>query len=98
MKLRYVMCALALSCGGSSPGAEHAAAPDSPQAQADAFLATYNPFFVALYTESSRAAWVASTDVSEQHTGMRTGADTAFGAFAGNALVIERARELLTHE
>lgn len=97
-KLRYVTIIVALACGSSSPSTETVAPVDAPQAQADAFLATYDPFFVALYTESSRAAWVASTDVSEEHTGMRTGADTAFGAFAGNALVIERARALLEHE
>lgn len=69
-----------------------------PQAQAEELLALYEPIYLALYTESSRAAWLAATDVSEEHTGMRTGADTAFSAFAGNAEVIRRARALLAHE
>lgn len=95
--LLLVTFALAPSCGGTSPGPETPRA-GSVQAEADAFLAFYNPLLVALRSEASRAAWVASTDVTDEHTGMRTGAETAFGAFAGNAEIIRRARALLEHE
>ncbi|WP_053232681.1 M2 family metallopeptidase [Sandaracinus amylolyticus] len=97
MRSRFfaVIAALAsVACAGSAP-APRSAADLSPQAQADELLALYDPIYVALYTESARAAWVAATDVSEEHTGQRTGADTAFAAFAGNAEVIRRARALL---
>ncbi len=95
--LHLALVALAVSCGGSTPEAQHARA-ESAQARADALLELYDPLLLSLYTESSRAAWVASTDVTEAHTGQRTGAETAFSAFAGNAEIIRRARELLEHE
>lgn len=97
---RTLILALALvltSCGGATPNAEHASSERSLQEEADLFLAFYDPLLLSLYAETSRAAWVASTDVSEEHTGMRTGAETAFSAFAGNADVIRRARMLLEH-
>lgn len=87
----------AVACGGAAPQ-PRSAADLSPQAQADALLAFYDPIYVGLYTEAARASWVASTDVTDEHTGMRTGADTAFAAFAGNAEVIRRARALLERE
>ncbi len=91
------LAALLASCGTSAPAP---AAPRAATAQedADAFLGFYTPIMQALYTESARASWVASIDVTEEHTGLRTGADTAFSAFTGNAEVIRRARQLLEHE
>ncbi|MDQ3032207.1 MAG: M2 family metallopeptidase [Myxococcota bacterium] len=86
------------SCGGSTTPAPQSAADRSAQDQADELLAFYDPVYVALYAESARAAWLAATDVSDEHTGMRTGADTAFAAFAGNSEVIRRARALLERE
>ena len=96
--LSALTLSLLVSCGGSQNGTTTSGSTTTPQAEADAFLAYYNPILVALYTETVRAAWVASTDVSEQHTGLRTGAETAFSAFAGNADIIRRARALLEHE
>lgn len=87
-----------VSCGGSAASVEQAPAASTPQREADAMLAFYDPLLLALYAEVNRAAWVASTDVSEEHTGLRTGAETAFSAFAGNAEVIRRARALLEHQ
>ncbi len=92
-----------VACGG---GTRHGAstlphrtegAARSWQEEADDFLDFYEPTYQALYTESARAAWLASTDVSEAHTGGRAAADTALYAFAGSALVIERARAILEH-
>ena len=114
MKRAILSCcvALSLSCGetGGTPtenetpsgedeeGSTEAAAPAPAQAEADALLAFYNPLLVGLYGERSRAEWVASTDVSEEHTGARTGAATVFSAFSGNAEIIRRARSLLERE
>ncbi|MBZ0120051.1 MAG: M2 family metallopeptidase [Sandaracinaceae bacterium] len=91
-----ILLLLAPSCG-APPGPSEPRA-RTPQEEADAFLAFYDPIYLGLFTESSRATWLASTDVSDEHTGMRTGAETAFAAFAGNAEVIRRARALLEHE
>lgn len=90
-----LVLAFVVSCGGSSPPLDHPRAAGGAQAEADALLTLYNPLFLALHTEAARAAWVASTDVTDEHTGMRTGAETAFSAFAGNAEIIRRARALL---
>ncbi|GAB4206719.1 MAG: hypothetical protein OHK0013_23650 [Sandaracinaceae bacterium] len=68
------------------------------QAEADDLLDFYDPAYRALATESARAAWLASTDVSPEHTGGRTAADQAFAAFTGSVEVIRRARTLLEHE
>ncbi len=92
-----VLALLASSCGGPDRRAEHAD-PPTAQAQADQLLALYDPILLALSTEATRAAWTASIDVTEEHTGARTGAETAFSAFAGNAEIIERARALMAHE
>lgn len=67
----------------------------SLEEDAQAFLAFYNPTYQNLYKESGKAAWLASTDVSEEHTGMRTGADLAMASFVGSTFVIERAQALL---
>jgi len=89
---------LCLSCGGAESPQPAEPTARTAQDEADELLAMYNPLLLSLYTEASRAQWVASTDVSEEHTGMRTGAETTFSAFAGNAVIIERARALLERE
>jgi peptidyl-dipeptidase A len=68
------------------------------QAEADDLLDFYEPAYVALATESARASWLASTDVTPEHTGGRTAADQSFAAFAGSVEVIRRARLLMEHE
>jgi peptidyl-dipeptidase A len=99
--LGLVSLVLVASCG--TPGAgQPTTPPPAPQRtvqdEANDFLAFYTPMMVGLYTEMVRASWTASTDVTEEHTGLRTGADTVWGAFVGSGLVIERARTLLEHE
>lgn len=95
--LAALLLVLAVSCGPSQSTPEHVRA-TSAQAEADALLALYDPLMLALRTEAARAAWVASTDVTEEHTGLRTGADTVYSAFTGNAEIVRRARELLERE
>lgn len=68
------------------------------QEEADDLLDFYDPAYRALYTESARAAWLSSTDVSPTHTGGRTAADQSFASFTGSVEVIRRARVLLEHE
>jgi peptidyl-dipeptidase A len=78
---------LVLSCGPSS-------APTAQQ-EADAFLASYNGYLQPVYTADVEANWKASTDVTEQHTGERIGADNVYAAFAGSPLVINTTKSLL---
>ncbi len=70
----------------------------TPQQEADEFLAMYESIAQKLYTVTAEAYWKAGTDVTDQHTGERIGADRAFGAFAGSGYVIDRTRKLLAQE
>lgn len=74
-----------------------ALAADSPPAQAEAqrFLDLYNSVYQRLSTVSSEAAWKSSTDVSDLHEGLRTGAEQAWAAFVGDAEVIRTTQALL---
>jgi len=55
----------------------------------------YNELDQRLYSTSGDAEWKAATDVSEQHTGERIGANAALAAFRGSRYVIESARRHL---
>lgn len=91
------------ACGGGAASSGRRTLPalqggtTSWQAEADAFLAWYDPEYVRLYTASAQAAWVASTDVSDAHTTARQQADQAMAEMTGAVDVIERARLLLEH-
>ncbi len=63
--------------------------------QARAFLATYDSLVRKLYRVTAEANWKASTDVTDQHTGERIGADRAFAALAGSDWVIRQSKALL---
>ncbi|MEW5847261.1 MAG: M2 family metallopeptidase [Myxococcota bacterium] len=73
------------------------AAPSAEQ-EAQAFLSFYNPMYERLSTVAAEAAWKASTDVKPEHEGERTGAGKAWGAFAGNRVIIEKVRALLARK
>lgn len=70
----------------------------TPQREADEFLAMYKSIAQKLYAVAAEAHWKAATDVSDQHTGERIGADRTFGAFAGSAYVINQTQKLLSEE
>ena len=73
------------------------AKPDANAADAKSFLDTYNRTYQSLYTVASDAAWSALTDVTDEHTGQRIGAEKAQAAYLGNPWIIEQARALLQH-
>jgi len=56
----------------------------------------YNEFYQRLSKVSSEADWKAATDVNDQHTGERIGAESALAAFAGSSYVIETTRALMS--
>lgn len=64
-------------------------------AQARTFLDMYNRVYQRLYTVSQEANWAALTDVTEEHTGRRIGAEQVMAAFVGSDYVIEQAKALL---
>lgn len=67
------------------------------KADARQFLETYNLTYQRLYTVTSEAQWLALTDVTEEHTGQRIGADKALSAYLGSPWIIEKTRALLQH-
>src|SRR5712692_5038979 len=66
--------------------------------EAAEFLSMYNTVYQKLQTVSRIADWKASTDVAEEHTGERIGADHALAVFAGSTYVIEKCRNLLAQK
>ncbi len=79
------------------PGACFAQGNANPAADAKSFLEIYNRIYQSLYTVANEAQWQALTDVTEEHTGQRIGAEKAQAAFLGSPWVIQRARALLQH-
>lgn len=55
----------------------------------------YNSLYQTLYTVDQEANWLASTDVTEEHTGGRIGADQTFAAFQGSSYILNKTRDLL---
>jgi peptidyl-dipeptidase A len=70
----------------------------SPAADAREFLSMYNSLYQKLTTVSAGSEWQASTDVTEEHTGQRIGADKALAVFEGDPYIIATCRRLLLHK
>ncbi len=66
-------------------------------AEAKSFLETYNRTYQSLCTVANETAWSAVTDVTEEHTGQRIGAEKAQAAYLGSPWIIEQARRLLRY-
>jgi peptidyl-dipeptidase A len=78
----------ALAAASAGPLVMGATEPDW-EAMADAFLKDYVGGYLPLYTASSEASWVASTDVSEAHTTEQIARGQALNEFVGSPKVIE---------
>lgn len=94
-KLGLLVLTVVLLAGSLVPASF--AADASVVADAKTFLEMYNRTYQRLYTVSQEAQWLALTDVKDEHTGQRIGADQAMAAFVGSPWVIEKTRALLTH-
>jgi peptidyl-dipeptidase A len=71
---------------------------ENQQSTAAEFLKMYSDLDRKVSTVAAEAAWKASTDVSELHTGERAGADGALAAFRGSPYIIETAKRLLAQK
>jgi peptidyl-dipeptidase A len=58
----------------------------------------YNRIYQRLSAVSNEAEWKASTDVTDEHTGQRIGANEVRAAFEGSVYIIDKAREFLKHK
>lgn len=63
--------------------------------EAREFLRMYNEVGRPVFTAANEAEWAASTDVTDEHTGRRIGANEVRAKFVGSPYVIEKARALL---
>ena len=83
----------------ATPPSRGARGPSQTSVAQDArqFLGFYNHVLIDMTAELQSAEWKASTDVSEEHSGGREGAEGVMAGFTGSAYVIRRAKELLGH-
>ncbi|MBI5238885.1 MAG: M2 family metallopeptidase [Elusimicrobia bacterium] len=65
------------------------------QEQAAQFIDDYSHLYQGAYTAAQEASWKASTDVTPEHEGRRTGANAAQAGVTGSPYVIEKTRGLL---
>lgn len=79
-----------LGCSQTKPERKPEAVSGAPE-----FLRVYNELDQRLSTVAAEANWKASTDVTEEHTGERIGAETALATFRGSRYVIESSRKFL---
>ncbi|NIR50986.1 M2 family metallopeptidase [candidate division KSB1 bacterium] len=63
--------------------------------EARAFLEEYTKKYQKLDYEASKAAWLANTDISDEHDSLSVQADKALSQFIGSKEVIEKAQSLL---
>src|SRR5688572_13244933 len=64
--------------------------------EAREFLKMYNAVGQGIFTAANEADWKASTDVTDENTGRRIGANDVRAKFIGSPYVIERAKGLLS--
>jgi hypothetical protein len=62
--------------------------------EAREFLRMYNEIGRGLITAANEAEWKASTDVKDEHTGQRIGANEVRAKFIGSPYIIEKAKAL----
>jgi peptidyl-dipeptidase A len=63
--------------------------------EAEAFLETITALLTPVSTVAAESDWAAATDVTPEHTGLRTGADKALATLSGSTVIITRAKALL---
>src|ERR1044071_583785 len=63
--------------------------------EAEAFLDTITALLMPVSTVAAEADWAAATDVTPEHTGLRTGADKALATLSGSTVIITRSKALL---
>jgi peptidyl-dipeptidase A len=90
----FVVAAVGSSALAVTPAKTPAKTVATPKGASD-FLALFDSIYLGIYRVSQEAQWSASTDVSDEHEGARTAANTALAVFGGDKAVIETCRALL---
>jgi peptidyl-dipeptidase A len=65
---------------------------------AEAFIASVSSLIQPVATVTNNVDWVASTDVTAEHTAQRTGADKVLAALVGSKAIIEKTKGFLKNE
>jgi peptidyl-dipeptidase A len=89
-----VFAAHATAAPATEGDTTRAAGASTPQQEADAFLHLYSSVFQRLFTVDEGSNWLATTDVTPEHDGMRVAAGKASAAFSGDPVVIDTLRRL----
>ena len=66
--------------------------------EAEAFLASVSSLLQPVATVADNVDWVASTDVTPEHTAQRAGADKVYAALVGSKVIIEKTKGFLKTE
>jgi hypothetical protein len=77
---------LLTGCAGGGP---------AQKTEVQEFLKMYDEVSQRVGTVAAEAEWQAATDVTDEHTGQRIGAQRAAAAFTGSRYVIEDSRRFL---
>src|SRR6476646_2649954 len=94
--LTAAVLGMVVSGVGLAQAAPPAAGKANPSTRAALdFLKFFDSAYLGIYRVAQEAQWKASTDVSEEHNGERTGANTAMAVFMGDKNVIETCKTLL---
>ncbi len=70
----------------------------SPKEDAARFLREFEPQYQKLYYETSKAQWLANTDIRPPHDSLSEAAERAFSRFIGNRETIQKVRSLLARK
>src|SRR5882724_7395593 len=94
MRVPFLLAMLAVTFAGHADAAPKKKA-TAAEKEAEAFLDTITALLAPVSTVAAEADWAAATDVTPEHTGLRTGADKALATLSGSTVIITRAKALL---
>jgi peptidyl-dipeptidase A len=84
--------------GKKTPARKNKAPKNATERDAEAFLASVSSLIQPVATVTNGVDWVASTDVTPDHTAERTGADKVLAALVGSKAIIEKTKGFLKNE
>jgi len=83
------------SGAGPTHGPKASGKTTATEKEARAFLDVVTSLLTPVSTTAAEADWVAATDVTPEHTGLRTGADKAMATLSGATVIVTRAKAYL---
>jgi len=93
--LLFLLVAAISQVSPASGAAPRGGKKTATEKDAEAFLDMVTPLLMPVSTTAAEADWVAATDVTPEHTGLRTGADKALATLSGSTVIVTRAKAFL---